>query len=253
MGNVVLWKPASTAMLSRLLPDAAVPGGRAAGRRDQPRLRLRRRRSATSALASRDLAGIHFTGSTGVFNGMWQTVGRRHRPLPQLPADRRRDRRQGLHRRPPLRRPRRAGGRDRPRVVRVPGPEVLGRLARLRAVEPLAGAARAARSRRSRRSRWATSPTSRNFMGAVIDAGSFETQREAIEEARAHDETEIVVGGGTDDSTRLLRRADRDRDARPELPAAARRALRPGRDDVRLRRGRWDDTLDLSTRPRRTA
>ena len=40
-----------------------------------------------------------------------------------------------------------------------------------------------------------------NFMGAVIDASSFATQREAIEEARAHAETEIVVGGGCDDST----------------------------------------------------
>jgi 1-pyrroline-5-carboxylate dehydrogenase len=39
-----------------------------------------------------------------------------------------------------------------------------------------------------------------NFMGAVIDAASFATQREAIEEARAHAETSIVVGGGVDDS-----------------------------------------------------
>ena len=39
-----------------------------------------------------------------------------------------------------------------------------------------------------------------NFMGAVIDGASFATQREAIDEARAHEGTEIVVGGGTDDS-----------------------------------------------------
>jgi 1-pyrroline-5-carboxylate dehydrogenase len=39
-----------------------------------------------------------------------------------------------------------------------------------------------------------------NFMGAVIDASSFATQREAIEEAREHAETEVVVGGGSDDS-----------------------------------------------------
>jgi 1-pyrroline-5-carboxylate dehydrogenase len=38
-----------------------------------------------------------------------------------------------------------------------------------------------------------------NFMGAVIDGASFETQREAIEEARAHGDTEVVVGGGVDD------------------------------------------------------
>jgi 1-pyrroline-5-carboxylate dehydrogenase len=39
-----------------------------------------------------------------------------------------------------------------------------------------------------------------NFMGAVIDAASFATQTEAIEEARAAG-AEIVAGGGTDDST----------------------------------------------------
>ena len=39
-----------------------------------------------------------------------------------------------------------------------------------------------------------------NFMGAVIDAKSFETQREAIEEATKHRRTKVLVGGGTDDS-----------------------------------------------------
>ena len=64
---------------------------------------------------------------------------RRRREVPRLPAPRRRDGREGLHPRAPLRRGR--GGRDRgrPRLVRVPGPEVLGGLAALRPVEPLAG------------------------------------------------------------------------------------------------------------------
>jgi 1-pyrroline-5-carboxylate dehydrogenase len=39
-----------------------------------------------------------------------------------------------------------------------------------------------------------------NFMGAVIDANSLRTQREAIEEARADAKSDIVVGGGVDDS-----------------------------------------------------
>ena len=117
-------------------------------------------------LASPDLAGIHFTGSTAVFHDMWKTVGQnidRYRNYPRIvgetggkdfivahpsaDVDARRD-------------------RDRPRLVRVPGPEVLGRLARLRAVEPVAGAARAAgraevaehqgrRPRRTSRTSWA--------------------------------------------------------------------------------------------------
>ena len=39
-----------------------------------------------------------------------------------------------------------------------------------------------------------------NFMGAVIDAGSFATQKEAIEEARAHGDSDVLVGGDYDDS-----------------------------------------------------
>ena len=91
-----------------------------------------------AALASPELAGIHFTGSTDVFNGMWKTVGTNVGLVPQLPAHRRRDGRQGLHPRAPVRR--RGGGRDRgrSRIVRVPGPEVLGGLPPVRPLEPVA-------------------------------------------------------------------------------------------------------------------
>src|SRR2546430_2295207 len=39
-----------------------------------------------------------------------------------------------------------------------------------------------------------------NFMGAVIDAGSFRTQKQAIDEAKAADKVQVLVGGGYDDS-----------------------------------------------------
>jgi 1-pyrroline-5-carboxylate dehydrogenase len=39
-----------------------------------------------------------------------------------------------------------------------------------------------------------------NYMGAVIDSKSLARQREAIEDARAHGDTEVLVGGGVDDS-----------------------------------------------------
>ena len=85
---------------------------------------------------------------------------RQPRPLPQLPADRRRDRRQGLRRRPPVGRPGAADHRARPRRVRVPGPEVLGRLPRLRPAQHLAGrAARGAGRRHRARCATATSRT----------------------------------------------------------------------------------------------
>jgi 1-pyrroline-5-carboxylate dehydrogenase len=74
LGNTVLWKPASSSVLSGWyvmelfraagLPDGVInflPGaGSSVG---------------TPALARPDLAGIHFTGSTRVFQQMWKTVG----------------------------------------------------------------------------------------------------------------------------------------------------------------------------------
>ena len=74
MGNTVVWKPAATAMLSayhlmRLLEAAGLPPGvinLVSG--DAAAI-------SNVALAHRNLAGVHFTGSTGVFNTMWQTIG----------------------------------------------------------------------------------------------------------------------------------------------------------------------------------
>lgn len=74
MGNVALWKPASTAVLSgyyimRLLEEAGLPAGVVnfvPGRGSEV---------GNPALASPALAGVHFTGSTGVFQGMWRQIG----------------------------------------------------------------------------------------------------------------------------------------------------------------------------------
>ncbi len=75
MGNTVLWKPGATAMLSAwyiylLLEEAGLPPGV---------INFVPGDAATIsnvALPHRDLAGVHFTGSTGVFNSMWETVGK---------------------------------------------------------------------------------------------------------------------------------------------------------------------------------
>ncbi|MBL0169805.1 MAG: L-glutamate gamma-semialdehyde dehydrogenase [Gemmatimonadaceae bacterium] len=75
MGNTVLWKPGATAMLSSwyvylLLEEAGLPPGV---------INFVPGDAATIsdiALNHRDLAGVHFTGSTGVFNSMWETVGK---------------------------------------------------------------------------------------------------------------------------------------------------------------------------------
>ena len=51
-----------------------------------------------------------------------------------------------------------------------------------------------------------------NFMGAVIDSAAFTTQAAAIEEAKQHEGTEIVVGGGYDDSRGYFVEPTVDRD-----------------------------------------
>jgi 1-pyrroline-5-carboxylate dehydrogenase len=74
MGNTVVWKPASTAVLSswyvfQILRAAGLPDGVINFVPGDPK------QISDLALAHPDLAGVHFTGSTGVFNSMWKTIG----------------------------------------------------------------------------------------------------------------------------------------------------------------------------------
>src|SRR6516165_7659683 len=73
MGNTVVWKPASSAVYSawhvlKLLEAAGLPPGVINFVPGQGRA------VGDPALASPDFAGLHFTGSTGVFHGMWRTM-----------------------------------------------------------------------------------------------------------------------------------------------------------------------------------
>ncbi len=198
MGNVVVWKPASTAMLSahylmRLFQAAGLPDGV---------INLVYGSGAEiggTALASPDLAGIHFTGSTGVFNGMWKAVAEdmgRYRNYPRIVGE--------------------TGGKDF--IVAHPSADLDALAAAIvRGSFEYQGQKCSAASRvytpsnlwPELRERLAAEVATikvgdvadfGNFMGAVIDASSFATQREAIEEARTHEGTDVVVGGGTDDS-----------------------------------------------------
>ncbi len=73
MGNTVVWKPSKTAVYSawlimKVLKEAGLPDGvinlvYADGRS-----------TAEVIFAHREFSGLHFTGSTGVFNSMWKTI-----------------------------------------------------------------------------------------------------------------------------------------------------------------------------------
>jgi 1-pyrroline-5-carboxylate dehydrogenase len=197
MGNTVVWKPAGTAMLSayyvmRLLQEAGLPDG-VINLVYGPGKEI-----GDAALASPDLAGIHFTGSTPVFQGMWKTIGANiasYRNYPRVVGE--------------------TGGKDF--IVAHPSAH-----AEAVATAIVRGSFEYQGQKCSAASRVYISdnlwPEIRerlvsevgaikvgdvadfgNFMGAVIDESSFKTQKEAIEEAKAHRGSKVLVGGGYDD------------------------------------------------------
>ena len=198
MGNTVLWKPASTAaysahFLMRLFEAAGLPSGV---------INLLYGSGAEigdPALASPDLAGIHFTGSTPVFQGMWKTVGKNiesYRNYPRIVGE--------------------TGGKDFI-VAHKSADAAAVATAIVRGSFEYQGQKCSAASRvfapsnlwpeiRERlvaqvgELRMGDVSDFGNFMGAVIDPGSFRTQKEAIEEAKKAAKTEVLVGGGYDDS-----------------------------------------------------
>lgn len=196
LGNTVIWKPASTAMLSayyimRLWQEAGLPDGV---------INLVYGRGASvgePVLASPLLAGVHFTGSTAVFQHVWRTVGaniERYAAYPRIVGE--------------------TGGKDFILAHRSADVEALV-AGTVRGAFEYQGQKCSAASRlfvpaslwpavRERLVAEIESITMGdvsdfgNFMGAVIDAASFATQREAIEEATAHANTEVLVGGQCD-------------------------------------------------------
>jgi 1-pyrroline-5-carboxylate dehydrogenase len=201
MGNTVVWKPASTAAYSahwlmKLYEEAGLPPGV---------INLVYGSGAEvgdPALAHRDLAGVHFTGSTGVFNDMWKAVGANiaagtYRNYPRIVGE--------------------TGGKDF--IVAHPSADVAAvATAIVRGSFEYQGQKCSAASRvfapsnlwPELRERLASEVKGlrmgdvgdfSNFMGAVIDGNSFKTQREAIAEANASKgKASVLVGGGTDDS-----------------------------------------------------
>jgi 1-pyrroline-5-carboxylate dehydrogenase len=243
MGNVVLWKPASTAMVSayylmRLWQEAGLPDGVINMLPGSGSV------IGSAALASRDLAGIHFTGSTPVFNGMWKTVGEhadRYRNYPRIVGE--------------------TGGKDF--IVAHPSAEVdCLAAAILRGSFEYQGQKCSAASRvyapanlwPALRERLAAEIATikvgdvadfGNFMGAVIDANSFATQREAIEEARSHEGTEVVAGGGYDDSRGYFVEPTVIETRDPSFRLLREELFGPVVTTYVYDEKKWDDTLDL--------
>ena len=159
LGNTVVWKPASTAILSgyylmRLLEAAGLPPG------------VINFVPGDAAMISSSRAGVARPGGRAFHRqhgGVQRDVAqgrRQRRQLPLLSATGRRDRRQGLHPRPRVGRPAGARRCDRARRLRVPGSEVLRLQPYLRAGLALARRTRSRRRHDAADARSATWPTS---------------------------------------------------------------------------------------------
>ena len=197
MGNVVLWKPASSAVLSgyytlKLLEAAGLPPGVINFIPGDPAP------ISDVALSHPELAGVHFTGSTGVFNSMWKTIGTNmanYRSYPRIVGE--------------------TGGKDF--IVAHPSADAealavaivrgafeyqgqkCSAASRAYVPESLWGEVRDRTVAMMEEIRVGDVRDFRNFMGAVIDRKAFDKIGGYVEDARAN--ARILSGGRTDDST----------------------------------------------------
>ncbi len=198
MGNTVIWKPAATASLSNwlffeLLREAGLPPG-VINFIPGPAADI-----SGAVLSDPNLAGIHFTGSTPVFQSLWRTVGEnlpRYRSYPRLVGE--------------------TGGKDF--VVAHPSADVDAlAVALVRGAYEYQGQKCSAASRayipksiwpavRDRMTgmiegiRMGDVADFRNFMGAVIDAKAFGKIREYLDAAKTDAGVTVIAGGNANDA-----------------------------------------------------
>jgi 1-pyrroline-5-carboxylate dehydrogenase len=198
MGNVVIWKPArsqvySAQVIMELFKAAGLPDGV---------INMVTGNSGTITdvlLDSPDFSGVHFTGSTPVFNSFWETIGKnvgKYKTYPRIVGE--------------------TGGKDfiwaHPSAVAQEVATAISRGAFEYQGQKCSAASRAYLPA----SLWAeikesvlkdiasfkigTPEDPTNFINSVIDARAFKKLSGYIEEAKADADAEIIAGGGYDDS-----------------------------------------------------
>jgi 1-pyrroline-5-carboxylate dehydrogenase len=199
MGNTVVWKPASAAVLPayflmKVLEEAGMPPG-VINMIPGPGPVV-----GPPALNDVRLGGIHFTGSTYVFSTIWSTVGsdiRKYVSYPRIVGE--------------------TGGKDFIFAHASADTEALVTALVRGAFEYQGQKCSAASRAYIPDSTWPQVKEQllaeignikmgnitdfATFMGAVIDKKSFENIKNYIEYARKSSDMEIIIGGGCDDST----------------------------------------------------
>ena len=243
MGNVVVWKPAATQIYSanvivEVFKKAGLPDGV---------INVVYGDSAmitNTILDSADFAGIHFTGSTGVFNDFWKTIGQninKYKTYPRIVGE--------------------TGGKDF--VWAHPSSdakEVATALSR-GAFEYQGQKCSAASRAYIPASLWEDvknfvaedvktfklgSPEDMsNFMSAVITEGSFDKLAKAIDEAKASNEAEVVIGGGYDKSKGWFIEPTVIVTTNPQYDTMARELFGPVLTVYVYEDAKWEESLQL--------
>jgi 1-pyrroline-5-carboxylate dehydrogenase len=195
-GNVVVWKPSnsqiySAQMFMRILKEAGLPDGVInLIYVDGPTL-------GEVCFNHPEFAGVHFTGSTGVFNQMWETIGKNvanYRSYPRIVGE--------------------TGGKDFVIAHHSADPQVVA-TALLRGAFEYQGQKCSAASRAYIPSNMAAEVRQllveginsfsmgpvddfSNFINAVIDEKSFDKITKHVEEARNNKQAKIIAGGQFD-------------------------------------------------------
>lgn len=198
MGNTVVWKPAYTQVLAakvimEVLLEAGLPDG-------VINLIYVDGPVAGEVIFNHpDFAGIHFTGSTGVFQQIWGTIGaniHKYKSYPRIVGE--------------------TGGKDFVMVHESANADEVA-IALVRGAFEYQGQKCSAASRAyipttlwpavERKMKQCLSEMKMgvaedftNFINAVIDARSFKKITEYIEEAKKSDDVEVIIGGNSDGS-----------------------------------------------------
>ena len=243
MGNTVVWKCASSTVhsnyrMAKLFEEAGLPPGVInfvpgdAGT------------ISDVVLSHRDLAGIHFTGSTEVFQGMWRKVGENitaYRTYPRLIGE--------------------TGGKNFV-IVHASADIDAVAAAVVRGGFEFQGQKCSAASRvyipdslwPELRDRLADEIQSipmgdisdfKNFIGAVIDARAFQKISEYIQAAAQSPDAELVAGGATDDSTGYFIRPALIRAKKPDYRTMTEEIFGPVVTVYVYPEKEWASTLEL--------
>ena len=197
-GNTVVWNPANTQVYSaqmfmRVMKEAGLPDGVInLIYVDGPTI-------GRICFSHKDFGGVHFTGSTGVFNSMWKTIGENignYKSYPRIVGE--------------------TGGKDFVMVHASADPEVVA-TALLRGAFEFQGQKCSAASRAYLPSNIAAQIKDKliagvnsfkmgsvedfsNFITAVIDQKSFDNIKSYIDKASASNDASILVGGNCNDT-----------------------------------------------------